>query len=678
MILWAVAGMAGLVVGYGSRGLVRDRTVDRLSKSVPSVLPASHSVKAASSAMAAKPRPSLEDVLSAEGSEQLNLLARFLPEATLDEVELIADAWEFTVDAKKSPQFAWKLLLARWLDLDPEGAFVVGEEIDKTLSYWFNRYLCQTWAAKDLEAALAFAESDAEKYLLAMIPEIARQDINRALLLVNDYPDITGLAGPVLQRLAKSDPLAALEKAGALADTKSYPGLMKRILSTWMKSDPDAVLDYWNTSSLTDRQRRAMREPLIRSIMAEQPEKAERALKTFYSPGKQRYDLFKSLATQRAQKDPEAALVWAENQPQGIERVAGIAIAGRALTKGVPEKVFEFLDRVGWEYALPNAADGSEVREFNGGGGSYSSGGSLHGLLKESLQKLAKEDPMRALAIAAKLPSHEFGYHESPRGDTVEEIAKTWMINDPSGYVKWLGSSGFEDIPHGLRPSVRELSQDAAEKLADDLSRMDAGAVRSTLALELARKFAESDPARAFAMADNLEPKLREQQLSNIFSSVAHRDPEAGLQYFEQLDSKSQQGVAGTLISSLANNNFELAQGWFASQPDEVLGNYGYEAMTQAWYKEDALQASEWVAALPVGDQRDAAAASLASALATDARPDFDAALQWAESIEDLERRQGGLQNVFWSLLRRDRAAGEAAVRASSLPENMKGLLLKN
>lgn len=58
-------------------------------------------------------RPILESVLAAKGREQFRLIARFLPEASEEEIRAL-------LSIPKSERDSWRLLLACWCELAPQ------------------------------------------------------------------------------------------------------------------------------------------------------------------------------------------------------------------------------------------------------------------------------------------------------------------------------------------------------------------------------------------------------------------------------------------------------------------------------------------------------------------------------------------------------------------------------
>ncbi len=64
------------------------------------------------------------------GWELFRALPQFLLNATAQELEALAAEWEYRLQPNKYPEIVWKLVLARWLEHDPEGALRCERKLD--------------------------------------------------------------------------------------------------------------------------------------------------------------------------------------------------------------------------------------------------------------------------------------------------------------------------------------------------------------------------------------------------------------------------------------------------------------------------------------------------------------------------------------------------------------------
>ena len=107
-------------------------------------------------------RPTMEQILEANGWEQFRLIARFLPDASKDEVQALLVVPKFERDS-------WRLLLARWCELAPLECLVWVRK-DKELGD-LEQWCFYAWAQVDAVAAMAEAEkgSNGSTSVLAVV-----------------------------------------------------------------------------------------------------------------------------------------------------------------------------------------------------------------------------------------------------------------------------------------------------------------------------------------------------------------------------------------------------------------------------------------------------------------------------------------------------------------------------
>ena len=101
--------------------------------------------------------------------------------------------------------------------------------------------------------------------------------------------------------------------------------------------------------------------------------------------------------------------------------------------------------------------------------------------------------------------------------------------------------------------------------------------------------------------------------------------------------------------------------------------------MTETYFRNDPMESSRWVAALPEGERRDWAAQALSHLVSRGSKADFDAGVEWAESVGDQKLREASLTTVFQQMLRDPSriTQTEAMIRQSSLPEAAQSRLLE-
>ena len=619
-----------------------------------------------------KPRPKLEDVLRARDSNLVAIAARFLIAADRDEVSALADAWKFEVNDNVTA-YAWKLLLARMTEFDPDIALNMAVKLRKLPRQpYLEAFVYDTWAAKDLTGAVLRAQQMPDPRLRWIIKQVVRQDIALALELVEQNPDNTLLRAAMTEEWAKTNPQAALEAASELPGTLRRQKAVARVLGAWGEHDPDGALAQIDLLELTKSQRIMIRCSVIGDILKKHPNHAEEALSSM-NPGRVRYELLKRLAYRRLKDGARNALNWARGLAPGPERSAALAIAGRAWADGSTDRLQSFFEEIGLENVRPNPADNYDNHP---GIIRTSSDGSLDSLHRELLADLAQADPRKAMGLAIKAPYGDGGWT-----DPMSEVKRAWFKSDPVGYLEWLNKEapdmGTDFLARGL--PLRGMDSDTLDLVMETASNLEYPRLRFGVELDLVSYLCETDLHRAVEYADQLGPESRESMLSIVLTSMREFEPEMAIRYLDKVEAfgNIRERIVKDILQSLPYRGAKRARRLFDSLPAPERAEFAHSKLTEAYIQESMLTASEFVKSLPPGNNFDAAAETLVHSLADNIQgSDFEATLLWAQSIGDTDRRENSLKLVYRSMLEHNRAFGEKALRSSSLPESMKQSLL--
>ena len=90
----------------------------------------------------------------------------------------IAAHWGPELERRRLPELYWKMLLARWVELDPKRAL----EVATALGEWRLADWCyRVWSVQEPLSALDAAKQDtkSELALIAVAGELARQHLQR-------------------------------------------------------------------------------------------------------------------------------------------------------------------------------------------------------------------------------------------------------------------------------------------------------------------------------------------------------------------------------------------------------------------------------------------------------------------------------------------------------------------
>lgn len=564
------------------------------------------------------PRPALDDILAATGWQLFRSLGAFLPDATTDELAVLAEAWAYRVEKPRYPDLVWKLLLARWVELDPHEAL----SIEGRVNHYTVRGFCyETWIHLDYPAALASALGEEEPPYHRIISEVMKRDPQLGLTFLEKAP---GLQRSLIEAWAIVDTDAAI------AAMENCPPDMRSaalgyLIEALAASDKERALQLVDLMDSTERRHRATVEVVKEWL--QQDAAAAGAYINRLSNGKTRSELFTEWVKLKAQDDPESTWEWARNLPLGNDRHLAIGLAAERLAGSDPEKLLALFEEVGWEYATYPLDKVSLVRYPGGGWQGTGSDGRMSRAVDLAIQSLAKEDPRAALEKLAQFP--RVGSLHG-RGDgwsgMIHVIAGEWFGRSPEEAMAWALT-----IPN----------PDRADPLARNMFRGS-----SDDNLEAAQRYLTSSPPGPAT------PYLGRR----LISALAQDDPMGALNLTAQLDS----------IDALTN------------QRAYDVGADAYEDIARSWVRKDSLAMSEWAGGLAVGPRKDAVVNELVGYLMSGDAPDFEAAFQWAQQLSHGPRsgRDHRLEHAWSEWRRREPQVAEEALAVAEVSPELRQKLL--
>ena len=173
-------------------------------------------------------------------------------------------------------EFAEHAIYTRYAELDPQGA--LGRMVADEVSWWGLREVVALCAMTDPDGVLDYVDAldEPHRKMLAgiILREVkGRSDIQNAFAarfslhreldrartleaadtdpagawhaaLSLDARSRPGSLNLIATDWARSDPVAAFEAAGALADSQLRENVERAVVSEWMRNDPDAALDW--------------------------------------------------------------------------------------------------------------------------------------------------------------------------------------------------------------------------------------------------------------------------------------------------------------------------------------------------------------------------------------------------------------------------------------------------
>ncbi len=467
------------------------------------------------------PRPRLEELLASEGHEQLRLLARFLPDAPLEEILKLTHLpkpgdIQYYGDEKRHAEYAWKLILARWSMLDAEGALEY-VRASKPPMERYDHWCYRAWSTADPLAALQAARRHPDKYLAEVIHSVIKHDLDTAISIMESFPDNDAVQNAVFAALGERNATTALARALGLEGHRQAEAI-EAVMAGISKDDIREALALALELTESDHREKALAVVLPKLIKVD-PETAERHLVSLRH-GSSRYGLMKKLAVQRVKDDPNRALEWARRLTDHGERRAALATVFKvAAREGSVEERLALIEAMGYEEAVPNPREISRM----GYGSTYRHGGDLRHQFEDLVKEQAQIDPEAALKTLANFPPRLGDSSFHPRDDLFESLAEEWL----QGEHRETFVSMLDRIPD---TSVRRKMFDAAMKgappeaypeLAAQSAQWEEGDFANTATGSLAEAWLKEDALAASTWIGSLEPgQAKDNAIRTLIASL--------------------------------------------------------------------------------------------------------------------------------------------------------------
>ncbi len=210
------------------------------------------------------------------------------------------------------------LLVARWLETDPEGALKFAAE-NHDFDY-ITADVFQQLASADSQAALTRAQSIADpnaryQALRGVLSYMADQDPLGALRLagtLGSFPNSEPLSQMIYKQWSAVDPQAAASQAArATSNEGGWRSPVGQVLRNWAGQDPLGAIA-WSTAQADPSAQARDIGQVVRQWSRDDQTAAATWVNTL-SPGSTRDAAVASLAFSLGGSDPSAALGWAES-----------------------------------------------------------------------------------------------------------------------------------------------------------------------------------------------------------------------------------------------------------------------------------------------------------------------------------------------------------------------------
>jgi hypothetical protein len=187
----------------------------------------------------------------------------------------------------------------------------------------------------------------------------------------------------------------------------------------------------------------------------------------------------------------------------------------------------------------------------------------------------------------------------------------------------------------------------------------------------------ETDPQRMASWCLKIrDDSMQSAPLAAVASAWCRRDIEAAAAWLNSLPPSTGKDFAmNKLARELASQYPVHAMAWAVSIVDEGQRANAIGAAMKPWAKQDPAGASQFLATMKAGKDRDEAIRLFTGQLVA---VDPVTAMEWAETVSDTRLRQTTMETVADAWLRKDRAAGVKWIEKGLLPKEIADRLLGN
>ena len=444
-------------------------------------------------------------------------------------------------------------LYARWADLDCADAVAFSDQIgSKVERFRTLEMLLMYLAANDFEAALSSAEGlkpGSERDVLVDLILRSGGEGQVALLkrLIAKNGNNIGPFYQYLSKVAETDPAGAAAQIMTLTDFNSRQSALDAVLRLWAGKD-FIEAKQWLEQHLSDKDLVAAMRSLYSHVIPINPQAAIELVKGFPA-GQLKTGLVTSLGMALYNKDPNAAVSWAEQELGSVQKCEMFFNFARSLlNKEDVEGAKKFLEIL--PYGTSRDVLQSNIAEILA---SKDMGSALKWLGQMDpidsanaaptiLSVWARTDPITAANYAA-------GLSGPTAQDSLEAVMKSWGAAEPQAALDWVA---------GIDVNLRERAETT-----------------------IVKSWSKAEPDNAVIYIDNMaEGPQKTDLLCGAIGDWVRVDREAAAKYLEVEGGESNVIAIGTLVSM--------------------------------WAATDSLGASEWVQKLEPGASHDMASLQLA------------------------------------------------------------------
>ncbi len=594
------------------------------------------------------PNVTMEAILAAHGTKQLELLLRWLPTADKDQLATLAEArFDQSKQSGRSSNSGsfWALLMRRWLGLDASGALAFAEAVQSEVpeseserSFLEMKALFRSWAHVAPEAALAAAKKRSSSLAVAVLNEIQKRDPLQVIELSRELDP--GIAytlnwGSLFTNLAERDLELATELAQSLPDAFNKDSALFAVAMATVETDPEAAL-----ALLGERAHHHVR--VYEKWLESDPETAIPAIQALPKTA-DKLGLTRTAALSLAEQDVDAAEAWAKQISDPVARRAALVGVTVAAAKTDVHRAKSLLEVLDWDLSEPGSIT---VHTSGGSGSGRPPKETLENAAGKVIFEIGQSDRQAAFALLGRV----FENNRYLDHDVVDRLYNAWISDDRQGYVRYLQ----DEAPPRLRQQMLRW---------------------------YTKRFVQEDPRQALDWALAQDEAFAQAAAKRVFQYWRESDPNEAFDVLLETEFPNSHCLDACVDEALSFHQTNLEdvgrlQAWLAEQPDKSKLTNAHERIAWGLARTDLGQAASWIEQLEHPELRNESIASVVGHLVNENKNDPMDTLSWIEQLPDSSERQFWLRVHAAKWMENDPDTARKVLPETSLSErNLKRLL---
>ncbi|MGI9328018.1 MAG: hypothetical protein ACR2PZ_22550 [Pseudomonadales bacterium] len=328
-----------------------------------------------------------------------------------------------------------RILLQRYLELEPEAALNTARRLDNRGQQFFTTSLYMAWLRVDAQAATAYLQQrpPQERMMVgASLQAIGHSSLDLSLASAA----VPGKFRGALSELARSNPLQAWTEAAQLKDLRKQQQEQRGIIQTWVRMDPRSALE---AIANLPKHRRVQLETFAVNLWANSDSEAALAWLQQRPADSRQSHLLQMVVAQVARHDLDRALSVANELPDK-QRSATIDSTLLQISQRDPELALEQLQRSGIDLSTSKTyanilASGRIYTHLEALGLAEELGeAALGNLARPLFSRWAASDPAAAATQLERIPE------PSLRQRVQRQVLHQWALKDPEAAADWIDS----------------------------------------------------------------------------------------------------------------------------------------------------------------------------------------------------------------------------------------------